>query len=149
MKRFSLGTLSAGASWFFTAFVVLWGGLLPNAITIVVFAVPCYAAYHKEPQKVWRPFTLLSIVAAAYLTFYFSYAFTREADGVQVAGFPIAYLPGDFVGAPDIRVIANHVLISGLCLLPLTVLSTVDTLRKARKAANQALQTTRTPQHEI
>jgi hypothetical protein len=133
MKRFTLGTISAGAAWFLTTFFVLWGDQLPNVLPIFVFAVPCYAAYHKEPHGFWRFFTVLSIVGTACITFFLAHAFSREIDGTLVFGFPIPYVTGEFVIHPDYRVIANHILISGVCLMPLAAFSTFDTVRTAWK----------------
>ncbi len=134
-RHFSLGTISAGAAFFPIAFIMLFSGIYLYAVCVLVYSVPCLAAYRKSPARFWQPFTLLSVFGTILITYCVTYAWVREIGGQQAVGFPIEQ-------GPDLGTQAlagpNALMISGVCLLPLAALSTFDTIRKKPKAKTSA-----------
>jgi len=130
-SRFRLGTVSAGAAFFSIGFMMLFSGMFFYAVLAMVYSVPCVAAYKKSPSRFWQPFTLFSVFGTIFVTYYLTHAFMREIDGRQVVGFPLPIEQSPDFGTQAF-VSPNALLVSGLCLFPLALLSTLDTCRGKR-----------------
>lgn len=99
-------------------------------IPLLVYAVPCSAAFRKSPARFWRTFTAVSVLIAAIATIVCTLGFRQKIDGVEMVGFPLPQpLAENSVFSLPFTV--NVVLSSGLCLFPLCLLSTLDTLRRS------------------
>jgi hypothetical protein len=132
MSRFRLGTLSASAALFTTVFLVLFGPYYAVLIPPLVYAVPCSAAFRKSPARFWRTFTVVSVLIALVATAVCTLGLPREIDGVLMIGFPLPQ-PVDSISVFSLPFAVNAVLASGVCLFPLCLLSTLDTLRTHRR----------------
>lgn len=109
--KFSLGTISSGAALFTVAVMMFFGIAYIYFALLLVYAVPCMAAYRKKPAGFWQPFTLVSVFGAASATFICAFGIRREIDDVELVGFPVAYvLSPELSHFPE--VIVNAVLVS-------------------------------------
>lgn len=135
MSRFTLGTVSANAARLAVVFLVLFGVIYLWFLPLVVYAVPCSAAFKKSPRRFWRTFTVASVVLAVIATAFCTYGFSRELDGIPVIGFPLPH-PTAESALVSLPFAINAVLASGCCLLPLSLFSTLDTFRKQNRMAN-------------
>lgn len=129
MSRFRLGTLSASAALATTVFLVLFGAVYAVLIPALIYAVPCAAAFKKTPAPFWRTFTVASVLVASIATAVCTFGFRHDLDGTEMIGFPFAH-PLSLNWIYSLPFIVNAVFSSGLCLFPLCLLSTLDTLRK-------------------
>ena len=132
MTRFRLGTISASAAWATIFFLVLFGPYYAVLIPVLVYAVPCAAAFRKSPARFWRTFTVVSIAIAVIATAVCTHGFRHDLHGVPMVGFPLSQ-PVAENSLFSLPFTVNAVLASGLCLFPLCLLSTLDTIRTHRR----------------
>lgn len=132
MPRLRLGTISASAAWATIFCLVLFGPYYAVLIPPLVYAVPCAAAFRKSPALFWRTFTVVSVLIAAAATAACTHGFRQTIDCVEMVGFPLPQpLAENSVFSLPFAV--NALLASGLCLFPLCLLSTIDTIRTHRR----------------
>lgn len=131
LRAFRFGSVSAEAARGTTWILVILGSVYFVLVPLLVYAVPCVAAFKKTPKVFWRSFTLASIAVAVGATVWCTRGFAREFAGEPVVGFPLPHPAADdpWLSLP---LWTNALLVSGCCLLPLGLLSTIDTIRKAK-----------------
>lgn len=127
----SLGTVHAGPSRFTVVILMLlpWVLIIPMVV-LSPYAVILRAAWFKQPARYWRTASAISVVLAIVFALLCSPLLIPE-------GMPITFPQDDpFFGPPQPGLIGciitvNALLVAGFALLPLALISSIDTYRES------------------
>ena len=131
LKIPSFGTLHAGG-YLLTLALLLFGGayLFLHYVVLIIFAVPVFGAFTREPKRFWRTFSLATLLAAcAYLS--------KQYLSKVMAGMLFYHMEDDY-GFISLQANAPALLTIGLIFLPLSAATAISRVAQARKNAKPA-----------